>query len=225
MPSKIPFKMPFSPDRFSELERRFRRYTISNLMLYVVAAMGVVFVMDFLPIIRPSISHFFHFNRQLILQGQIWRIATFAFLPPSASPIFILFSLYFYWLMGSSLENRWGSFKFNLFYLCGMIGTILAGMITGFATNSYLNLSLFFAFAILYPNVEITLFFMLPIKVKYLAYLNAAFFLYSLMTVPLTDKAALIVSLLNIILFFWRDFIGLINQWNRRRQFRDAWRR
>lgn len=217
--------MPLNVNRLYDLERKFRRFTISNLMLYIVAAMGIVFVVDFLPLAGLSVSSLLVFNRQLILQGQIWRLISFIFLPPSASPIFILFSLYFYWLMGGSLENRWGSFKFNLFYLCGIIGTILSGMITGYATNAYLNLSLFFAFAILYPNVEMTLFFMLPIKVKYLAYVNAAFFLYSFVTVSLADKAALIVSLLNILLFFGRDFLNLIKQWQRRRQFRDAWRR
>ena len=216
--------MPFDSNRLNELERRFKRYTVSNLMLYIVAAMGVVFIIDYLPLPGLSVSSLFYFNRQLIFQGQIWRLFTFALLPPSASIIFILFSLYFYWLLGSSLENRWGAFKFNLFYLCGLAGTILSGMITGFATNSYLNLSLFFAFAILYPNVEITLFFMLPIKVKYLAYLNAAFFLYSLLTVSFANKLALIVSLLNIILFFRRDFMNMLRQWNRRREFRGAWK-
>jgi Predicted membrane protein len=217
--------MPFNSDWFNKMERRFGRYAIRNLMLYIVTAMGVVFIVDYLPFAGQSVASWLIFSRDLILKGQFWRLFTFAFLPPNTSLLFLIFSLYFYWLIGSSLENRWGAFKFNLFYLCGLIGTILSGMITGFATNAYLNLSLFFAFAILYPNFELMIFFMLPVKIKYLAYISAAFFLYSLITASWADKLALIVALINLILFFWRDFMVIINNINRRRQFRDAWKR
>ncbi len=217
--------MQFNSDRFNQLERKFGKYAIKDLMTYVVIAMGVVFIMDYLPIPGLSVKSWLYFNRDLIFQGQIWRLITFAFLPPDSSLYFILFSLYFYWLIGSALQNQWGTFKFNVFYLTGMVGTILSGLITGGATNYYLNMSLFFAFAILFPNFEIMLFFILPIKIKYLAYLDGALFLYSLIVSPISQKLALIVALLNIALFFWRDFYSLINNWNRRRQFKKNWRK
>ncbi len=88
---------------------------------------------------------------------------------------FIAFSLYFYYLIGTALEREWGSFWFDVYYFCGAIGTVIAGFITGSATNYYLNMSLFFAFAALYPNFQVLLFFFIPIKIKWLAYVDAAF--------------------------------------------------
>jgi hypothetical protein len=206
------------------LEYKFGRFAIRNLMMIIVGAMGIVFISDFmLPI---SISGAFAFHREAILAGQVWRIITFIFMPPAASPIFIVFALYLYWMMGSALENEWGAFRFNIFYLCGMIGTIGAGLLTGFATNSYLNLSLFLAFAILYPNFEIRLFFVLPVKMKWLAYFNAAFLVYSFIVVETwSERLALIVSVLNIILFFWKDFMNIINRMRAKAKWNNNFRR
>lgn len=74
-------------------------------------------------------------DRERIFQGEVWRLVTFIFLPPSSSPLWIVFALYFNCLIGEGLENQWGKFKFNLFYLCGMVGAILASLITGYGTN------------------------------------------------------------------------------------------
>ena len=191
----------------NRLEYKFGKYAISNLMLIVVGAMGIVFIMDLLisAAMGISISSQLSFDRGAIFQGQIWRILTFAFLPPNSSLIFILFSLYFYYIIGSALEREWGAFRFNLFYLCGILCTIAAGFITGSATNYFLNMSLFFAFALLYPNFEILLFFFIPLKIKYLAYLDAAYFLYLFIISGISGKLAIAVSLLNLLLFFWSD--------------------
>lgn len=121
------------------LARKFGKYVISNLMMYIVSAMAVVFVLDML--MPVNLTAYFMFNKAAILRGQLWRLVTFLFLSPDSSIVWILFSLYFYWMIGSALENQWGSFRFNMYYLFGMLGTIISGMITGYATNSYLNLS------------------------------------------------------------------------------------
>ena len=128
---------------------KYGRYAIENLMIYIVIGMAIVFASDFLllPQIGVSLSSLLAFDRAAILSGQIWRIVTFIFIPPDSSMLFILFSLYFYWLTGGGLESAWGAFKFNIYYLVGILGTIIAGMLTGYATNYYLNMSLFFAFA------------------------------------------------------------------------------
>jgi len=133
--------------------------------------------------------------------------------------------IFFYWMIGSSLENEWGSFKFNIYYFCGLLGTIAAGMFTGYATNGYLNLSLYFAFAILNPNTEIRLMLILPVKVKYLAAANAALFAAMFIVADWQGKITLIVSLLNLILFFWRDFIDLLNNISRRMKWKRDTRR
>ncbi len=195
-----------------KLDRKLGRYVPNNLMVAVVAGMGIVFILDQM----IGVSGYLVFNLDAVLRGQVWRLFTFIFLPPSASVIFILFSLYFYWMMGSAMEREWGSFKFLVFYLGGMVGTIIAGCLTGFATNQYVNMSLFLAFAMLYPNFQITLFFILPIKVKYLAYLDAALLLVMLVLNNWPGRIALLVSLMNIALFFWRDGKRIIDNMIRR---------
>lgn len=131
-------------------------------MTIIVDGMGIVYLIDLVlySMVNFSLNSVLAFNREAVLHGQIWlwRLITFVFIPPNSNILFILFSLYFYWLIGSSLENQWGAFRFNVYYLCGMIGTILAGLITGYASNSYLNLSLFLAFALMYPDYQVMVF-------------------------------------------------------------------
>lgn len=196
------------------LEYKFGKFSVQNFMSVIVGMMAIVYVLDFIFIGRLGIplSYYLTFNSSAIFAGEVWRVITFALLPPDLSPIFIIFSLYFYWLIGSALENAWGAFKFNLFYLCGMLGTIIAGLIMGYVTNYYLNMSLFFAFALLYPEFEVNLFFVLPIKVKYLAFADLLIFAYSFAVTTWPYRIAIVVALLNIVLFFYSDFIHLIKR-------------
>lgn len=179
---------------------KFGRYAIENLMMYIVMGMGLVFALD--TFMGMNLYGLLMFHWGAILNGQIWRLVTFIFLPPSSSLIFILISLYFYYMLGSTLEYEWGASKFNIYYFTGMIGSIIAGVITGYATNQFLNMSLFFAFAILYPNYTILLFFILPIKMKYLAMFNAVMYVISFIQGGISTKVSIVFSLLNVILFF-----------------------
>lgn len=200
----------------NKLERKFGNYAIPNLMTILVFGMGLVFLLDTFTAANPnyeySLSSLLYFDREAIMQGQIWRIITFLFLPPDSSPLFVVFALYFYWLIGKSLEQQWGSFRFNIYYFIGVIGTIIGGIITGLTTNTYLNLSLFLAFAVLFPNFEVLLFFFIPIKIKYLGMLDGALLLFSLIISTLPEKIAVLVSVLNFILFFGKDFINHIRR-------------
>ena len=147
------------------LERRFRWLAIPNLMLIIVGAMAIVFIMDFAigNTTGRSLISILSFDRAAIMSGQVWRVVTFLFVPPSTSVIWVIFGLYFYYMIGSTLENQWGAFGFTLYYLIGALGSIISGFIAGSVTNSYLNLSMFFAFALLYPDYQILLFFFIPI--------------------------------------------------------------
>ena len=169
--------------------------------------MALVYIADMVLLMEngKSLSNVFFFDRSAIFSGQIWRLLSFIIVPPASSIIFIILTLYVLWMLGTALESEWGSFKFNIFYLCGILGAIGAGMITGYATNIFINMSIFLAFAILYPNYLFRLFFVIPIKVKYLAYLDAAFLIFLLIISSWTEKIALVVSMLNILIFFWRD--------------------
>lgn len=189
------------------LNRRFGKYSIKNLMIYIVAANMLVFLLslaDRTGIIQSSLQ----LNPGLVLRGEVWRLVTFIFIPPQTSILLILFALYFYYMVGTSLEREWGSFKFNVYYLIGMLGTAVAAFIVwGPSTGMYLNLSLFLAFARLFPNHQILLFFFIPIKVKYLAWLNWALIAYTLLTSPLPDKVAAVASVINFLIFFGRDIV------------------
>lgn len=192
-----------------KLEWKYGRFAIPNLMLAIVLGMLTVFLGDlFFP--QLGLSSYLYFDRELLLTGQVWRLLSFIVLPPPSTPLFILLALYFYYTIGQTLEHAWGSFKFNVYYLCGILGAILAGMVTGFAENAYLNLSLFLAFAALYPENQIRLFFILPIKIKYLAYLNGAFLLIAFIFGGWSTRAAIIMSLVNFFLFFGGDFISFV---------------
>lgn len=204
-----------------KLERMIDKFAIRNLMMYIVAISFGVYVFDFIlaPFFGFYLQNYLAFYPPLFLQGEVWRIITFIFIPPS-SGLLGIFVLYFYYMIGSSLEGEWGTAKFNLYYLFGMIFTIIASFISNsWATPIYLNLSLFLAFAQFYPDFQVLLFFIIPVKIKYLAYLNWAFFGYTIIFQPINMKVFAIVSLLNFFLFFSRGFFNNINN---KRQFRST---
>ena len=210
------------------MEYKYGRHAIQNLMMTVVIGMALVYVADLL---NPTVNlqSYLYLSREALLRGQVWRLFTFIFLPPETSPLFIVISLYFYYWIGGSLESTWGSFRFNMYYLCGMLGAIVSCFITGGATNYYLNMSLFFAFAVLYPDMQLLLFFIIPIKVKWLAIADAVLFALAFFFGGWDAKLAIVMSLINFFLFFGPDFIKRIRQdsryWRTRAQFRRNNRR
>ena len=218
--------MTMRPSLLERLERKLSRYAIRNLMLYIVIGMATVFVTDMVvaPVTGFSFSRWMSFSRSAILRGEVWRLITFIFIPPNSSPLFIIFSLYFYWMIGTGLQSQWGSFRFNLFYLCGIIGSVIAGFITGVTTNVYLNMSLFLAFALIYPDFQVLL-LVLPVKVKWLALIDVAMLLLMLLSGTWSDRLALAMSMANLALFFWRDGYQTIKNAYRRYQWKKNWRR
>lgn len=153
-----------------------------------------------------------------IREGEVWRLVTYIFIPQTTSWFWVFFLLLFMWFLASALEEHWGALKLNVFYLVGMIGcTIAAFFFGGGSSNTFLNLSLFFAFATIAPNYEIFLFFVLRVRVKYIAWMLAAMLALQLALLPLPAKAAMAASLTNYLLFF---LPGLVTNW--RTQRRDA---
>ena len=214
-----------------DLERRLRRYTIFDLIKYIVIGQGIVYVlMNFVwPSLGYQLYSMISLSRSAILRGQLWRLVTFVFVPPSSSPLFVLFALYFYYMIGSGLERRWGKVKFNLYYGIGMLCAIVACMLTGYADNTYLNLSLFFAYAALFPNEEVYLFGILPLKMKYLAVIDALIYLRAFLVGPWSSRITIVLCLLNVFLFLGGDLIHTIRResqyWKTRRNFRRTMRR
>ncbi len=212
-------KLSNAIDRFCQ---RRPNFGIPRLMLWVVIANAVVYL--FMMMDRTGgLIYFLYFNPQLILRGQIWRLVTFVFIPANASnPIFLLLSLYFYYFIGSTLEKQWGKAKFTVYYLSGILFTVIYGMIAGLLTGAgyigvtafYINLSMFFVFATYYPEHRVLLFFFIPIKIKWLAYLDAALFLYSVVSGLIHGGVLLallpIVAVLNYFIFCGDMLMGYI---------------
>ena len=191
-------------DRFAI---RHPRFGIPNLMLYIVALNALAYVLLMFPQ-GGTIYLSMMFDRELILHGEIWRIFTYLFLPTDSSFILMLISLYFYWMIGSTLEREWGTTKFSLYYLIGWFLTTVVSFIFDLSSNgTYLNLSLFFAFASLYPDFEVLLFFFLPIKVKWLAVADAALFIFAAISSPWPFFMIPITAIGNYFLFFYDSYV------------------
>ena len=212
----------------NKLERKLYRFRIVPFFKYIIFAMAGVYALQFFFPSFPLLNRL-TLSMPMVYQGQIWRLVTFIIIPPMSSVLYAAMTLYFYYFIGTALERKWGARRFLLYFIIGIMGAILAALITGFGTNHYLLMSMFFAFAILYPEHELLLFFIIPVKMKWLGFLNAVYYLYALINGSWYNRAALLFSLLNLFLFFGGDIINLIrstiSQWKRRRQFRNAQRR
>ena len=204
-------------DRFCA---RHPRFGIPNLMLYIVIGNVLVYLMDMLSTTGFFMSSVLSFSAQAIFHGQIWRLATFVIVPSfGGNMLFFALSLYFYWFIGSALEREWGSGKFTLFYLLGVVLNIIVGLFSGYASMGYVNLSLFFAFATLYPELQFLLFFLLPVKAKWLGWIDGALFLLMILGNLIGGQWAMalaaVIAILNYAIFFWEEISYLLQRGRR----------
>jgi hypothetical protein len=152
-------------------------------MLFIVFISAGVFIIG-----SGGLFNLLTFHPALIMRGQIWRLITWIFLPLSNNIFFVAIALYFYYFIGSTLEREWGTAKFTIYYIFGVLLNIIYGFIMWYIIGAqfftivpnFLNLSMFFAFATLFPDITVRLFFVIPIKVKWLALFNAAYFAYEI---------------------------------------------
>ena len=151
------------------------------------------------------------FDRQLILQGQVWRLFSYVLTYNAGNVLFMLISLICYYSLGRAMENLWGTFRFNLFYFSGVILMDIYCMIFGgFADVYYLNLSLFLAYATLYPNAQFLFMFVIPVKAWIFALLDLVLVLYGLITYPFPENLFSVLSIANYFLFFGKDVLNVI---------------
>ena len=205
----------------NKLERKFGRFAIPNLMSIILVGMVVIYCADILITFNPDaeapVSSLFDFRRERIFSGEVWRLITFVFLPPDVGILFAVFEFYFIWLLGVGLENRWGSFKFNIYFLIGMLSTMAVGFWVGYAVNYYMILTLFLAFAYLFPNFEVLLFFFIPVKIKWLGLIEGLALLITFIVGGWVMKLFLLASVLNFVVFFGKDLV--LNVYYRLRRF------
>ena len=223
----------------NSLERKIGKYAIRNLSLYIIIA----YIIGYILALTGSVE-FISLNPYYITQGQIWRIITWIIVPPSSLDIFTIIMLYFFYSIGTALERTWGAFRYNVYIFSGIVFTVLGAVLLyvistaggldgvsagylvsrGFSTY-YINLSIFLAFAATYPNIQVLLFFVIPVKVKWLAYIDAAILLYQFATSGSAGRIAIVMSLLNFLVFFFttRDFKRVSpSEIYRRRAYRKA---
>lgn len=182
----------------------------------VIKAVVLLNALTFLLVnVEPAYAGMLALIPEKILQGEVWRLVTYIFIPQTTSWFWVIFLLLFMWFLATALEETWGPLKLNVFYLIGMVGATAAAFFFGSdSSNTFLNLSLFFAFATIAPNYEVFLFFILRVRVKYIAYVLAGILALQFVLLPVSAKMALVASLANYLLFF---LPGMVAGWRTRR--------
>lgn len=199
-----------------KLERKLGRYAIPNLTVYLLAGYVVGFaIMNFM----PSLLNWITLEPGLILRGQVWRLISWALIPPSTSLISLLFLVLLYYSLGSALERTWGTFRYNVYIFSGILFTVVAAFLlygalyliygvefslssVGLISTNYITMSIFLAFAAIYPDMEVLLYFILPIKMKWMALVYAAMAVYYFIQGGIATRVAIAASLLNFVIFF-----------------------
>lgn len=183
---------------------------IPNLMLYIVLGTAVVYLMS--DISRNYLLYnLLYFDRQLILQGQIWRLITYPLTYRIDNLLLMAVSLLCYYSLGRAMENIWGTLRFNLFYLTGVVMMdVYCMLFGGQASVTYLNLSLFLSYATLYPDAHFLLFFIIPVKAWIFALLDLAIVVMDLISYPFPYNLFSVISLANYFLFFGKDVLNVI---------------
>ncbi len=202
-----------------KLERKYGRYGIPNLMNGIL--IGQIAVWVIVIFINYQLYNVLTLDRAALLQGQVWRLVTFLFLPRlTGNMLLFAIEIYFYWWIGNALEQAWGDFRFLVYMLAGMLGAILSCLLTGQGDASGLFLSLFFAYAWMWPDQQVLLFFILPVKMKWLGWASAALWLVQFVQGNLSTKLTLVFGLAGFLLFFGAELLGWVKN-----SLRDAKRR
>ena len=211
------------------LEKRYPNFGVSNLMIYVIAISGLGMLIS---MVNPYIYYQYlslDFY-QIFHHGQVWRLITFLLCPSaggsgSSGLFWFVIMAWVYYSIGSNLERIWGRFRFTLFYLSGivmiLIVTLAAYLIMGIVypaqevgiwlgmqvTLEYVTESLFLAFALVFPDVQFLLFFIIPVKAKWLSIfyfaLDAYQIIQGIMMKSYYPVALIVVSLIHIFIFFF----------------------
>lgn len=199
-----------------KLERKIGRFAITNLTVYLLAGYVIGFMIVYL---MPDLLSWLTLEPALILRGQVWRIISWVLIPPTTNLISLMFLVLLYYSLGTALERTWGTFRYNVYIFSGIIFTVLAVFIlygvfyfvygvelplssVGLVSTNYITMSIFLAFAAIYPDMEVLLYFILPIKMKWMALVYAVMALYYFIQDGIVTRVAIGAALLNFVIFF-----------------------
>lgn len=195
----------------NKMERRFGRYALHNLTKYIIGTYIIGYVLYFM---APELLYnYLSLEPYYILRGQVWRLFSWVLIPPESPDLFTIIMLMLYYSLGTSLERSWGAFRYNAYIFLGLISTVVGAFILYFALGGngifgamfstyYINMSIFLAFAMSYPNMQVLLYFIIPIKIKWMGILYGVFIAVSFLQSGWVGKVAIIASLFNFIVFF-----------------------
>lgn len=219
----------------NKMERKIGKYAIPNLIIWLIGAYVIGFM---LALVAPNMLSYLNFQPAYILHGQVWRLVTWIFQPTDTNVLFMIIMMFFYFQLGRELERTWGTFRFNVYIFGGIIMTAIGGIIAylviyllmgsgaalmasslmgGLVSTTYINMSIFLAFAVMYPNMQVMLYFIIPIKMKWMAYVYIAVMGYNLVSTYVRMSAinksmagfmvaimliTMVMSLLNFLIFF-----------------------
>lgn len=230
----------------SKFEKKFGRYAIPNLTLILILSYVAGYVIELLgSAAGVNMLGFLTLDPYRILHGQIWRLVTWVIVPPDSFDVFTIIMLYFYYSLGTTLERTWGTYRYNVYIFSGILFTVVGSFLCmgvvylmygslpteiaspyfysgsyAFSTY-YINLSIFLAFAATYPDMQVLLMFVIPVKVKWMGILDAVLMLYYVIKGGVFTRFAIIASLLNFVLYFYRMHRSRISpkQMHRKAQF------
>ena len=199
----------------NKMERKWGKYAIRNLSGVIIATYVIGYILE---LFLPSVLQWLTLEPYYILHGQVWRLITWLLIPPSRLDLFTIIMLFFYYSIGNTLEQTWGRFRYNVYILTGILSTVAGAFIlyvilyftmgtnvlfdTALFSTYYINMSIFLAFAAAYPDMQVLVYFIIPIKMKWMGALYGVFILYSFIQSNWVGKVAIIASLLNFIIFF-----------------------
>lgn len=227
----------------SKFEKKFGKYAIKNISLMLILCYACGYIIE---LINANFLNYLTLNPYAILHGQVWRLVTWIIVPPSSFDFFTLLMLYVYYSLGTSLERTWGTYRLNLYLFEGMLFTVLGafalmGVSYAFLPNViaayggesyffslvavmfstyYVNMSIFLAFAATFPDISMLLFFVIPIKVKYLGIIYGVILVYDFFAGSIYNKFVIGASMLNFLVFWLtsRNHIHMSPKQIKRRQ-------
>lgn len=164
-------------------------------------------------VMAPSLLGYLTLEPAYILRGQVWRLVTWLFIPPSRLDLFTIIMLFFYYSIGSNMEHAWGSFRYNVYIFTGILFSIAGAFVVyfilggqvlmgGAISTYYINMSIFLAFAATYPDMQVMLYFIIPLKVKWMGLVYGAIIVYNGISSSWPERMLIVASLLNFIIFF-----------------------
>lgn len=203
---------------FRRLERALRPYAVPHLTVVLIASQVLTFAMT-LTGNGEGLLERLALVPNLVMEGQVWRLITFLTLPPEVGMgmfrlLFLFFAWYLFYLMGTALEHYWGVLRYNAYLLIWYVATVATAFLVPEAptTNVFLYTSVFLAFAYLFPDFQLLLMFILPVKIKWLALLTWLFLALGFWGGAWSAKLAIVASVLNFLVFFGKDLLaGLRN--------------